>query len=180
MHLATAPSKSNAAYLAVDAAIADVRACAGPAAPPHLRDAHYPGAAALGHGSTTVYAHDAPNAVAAQQYPPDELVGRDYYAPTQFGHEKNVTRRLEILRGLVRGTSGGSRGRGTPPGSGATSRLPGPSRPPLHADYRERGRTTSTGNPLVDRSGNRAIYLTERTATQRRPARHGGAPLWTS
>ncbi|GAA2506837.1 hypothetical protein GCM10009859_02150 [Kocuria salsicia] len=106
VHLATAP-KSNAAYLAVDAAIADVRAGRAGPVPPHLRDAHYPGAAALGHGAHYVYAHDAPNAVAAQQYPPDELVGRDYYAPTQFGHEKNVTRRLEILRGLVRGTGGG-------------------------------------------------------------------------
>ncbi|QMS57051.1 Replication-associated recombination protein A [Kocuria varians] len=105
-HLATAP-KSNAAYLAVDAAIADVRAGRAGPVPRHLRDAHYPGAAELGHGAHYVYSHDAPNAVAAQQYPPDELVGRDYYAPTQFGHEKNVARRLEVLRGLVRGTGGG-------------------------------------------------------------------------
>ncbi|RKQ37125.1 replication-associated recombination protein A [Kocuria tytonis] len=106
-HLATAP-KSNAAYLAVDAAIADVRAGRAGPVPPHLRDAHYPGAGQLGHGRGYVYAHDAPNAVAAQQYPPDELVGRDYYEPTPYGHEKQVSRRVEILREMVRGPGHGS------------------------------------------------------------------------
>ncbi|WP_439108836.1 replication-associated recombination protein A [Kocuria tytonicola] len=106
-HLATAP-KSNASYLAVDAAITDVRAGRAGAVPPHLRDAHYPGAGQLGHGRGYVYAHDAPNAVAAQQYPPDELVGRDYYTPTPYGHEKQVSRRLEILRDMVRGPGRGS------------------------------------------------------------------------
>jgi len=101
-HLATAP-KSNASYLAVDAAIADVRAGRAGPVPPHLRDAHYPGAADLGHGHGYRYAHDAPNAVATQQYPPDELVGRDYYTPTPYGHEKQVSHRLEILRHMVRG-----------------------------------------------------------------------------
>lgn len=103
VHLATAP-KSNASYMALNRAIADVRAGGAGPVPPHLRDAHYPGAAELGHGKHYVYAHDTPHAVATQQYPPDELVGRDYYRPTQFGHEKNVAKRLEILRSMVRGT----------------------------------------------------------------------------
>ena len=62
-HLATAP-KSNASYTAVNEAIADVRAGHTGAVPAHLRDAHYPGAAALGHGQGYVYSHDEPHAVA--------------------------------------------------------------------------------------------------------------------
>ena len=104
-HLATAP-KSNAAYLAIGEAIADVRAGRAGPVPPHLRDAHYPGAQELGHGHGYRYSHDAPHAVAEQQYPPDELVGRDYYRPTDYGHEKQVSRRVEILRHMVRGSSG--------------------------------------------------------------------------
>ncbi|GAA4981339.1 replication-associated recombination protein A [Kineococcus glutinatus] len=102
VHLATAP-KSNASYLAVDAAIADVRAGRGGAVPGHLRDAHYAGAQRLGHGRGYVYAHDAPRGVAQQQYPPDELVGRDYYRPTDRGHEAALRERVERLRRLVRG-----------------------------------------------------------------------------
>ena len=72
VHLATAP-KSNAAYLGIDRALADVRAGRIGSVPAHLRDAHYPGARDLGHGTGYVYAHDEPHGVAAQQYLPDEL-----------------------------------------------------------------------------------------------------------
>ena len=71
--------------------------------PIHLRDGHYKGAAALGHGDGYLYAHDQPNAVASQQYPPDVLVGKDYYRPTMYGHEKQLSHRVDILRGMVRG-----------------------------------------------------------------------------
>ena len=101
-HLATAP-KSNAAYLAIDEAIADVRAGRAGPVPPHLRDSHYPGANELGHGAGYVYAHDTPNAVATQQYPPDELVGKDYYRPTGYGHERDLAQRVIRLRDIVRG-----------------------------------------------------------------------------
>ncbi|MCJ8504412.1 replication-associated recombination protein A [Kocuria flava] len=101
-HLATAP-KSNAAYTAIDAAIADVRAGRAGPVPPHLRDAHYPGAGQLGHGRGYVYAHDEPTGVATQQYPPDELVGTDYYRPADRGRERQIAERLQILRGIVRG-----------------------------------------------------------------------------
>jgi putative ATPase len=101
-HLATAP-KSNAAYTAINEAIADVRAGRAGPVPLHLRDAHYPGAGQLGHGRGYVYSHDEPNGVAAQQYPPDELVGRDYYRPTEHGREREIAHRLGILRGIVRG-----------------------------------------------------------------------------
>ncbi|MFZ5872123.1 MAG: replication-associated recombination protein A, partial [Actinomycetota bacterium] len=94
VHIATAP-KSNASYLAISDAIADVRAGRGGPVPPHLRDAHYPGAKALGHGRGYLYAHDAPHGVAAQQYAPDDLVGREYYVPTDRGFEASVRSRLE-------------------------------------------------------------------------------------
>ncbi|WP_427007455.1 replication-associated recombination protein A [Pseudarthrobacter sp. H2] len=103
VHLATAP-KSNAAYLGINKAVADVRAGLGNGVPAHLRDAHYPGSKQLGHGQGYKYAHDAPHSVAAQQYPPDDLVGRDYYEPTANGAERDIATRLERLRKIIRGT----------------------------------------------------------------------------
>lgn len=102
VHVATA-AKSNAAYLGINAAIADIRAGKGTTIPAHLRDAHYPGSKQLGHGKGYKYAHDEPHGVANQQYPPDDLVGRDYYRPTEFGAEKEVASRLEKLRRIIRG-----------------------------------------------------------------------------
>ena len=102
VYLATAP-KSNASYLGVDKAIADVRAGRMGRVPKHLRDAHYPGAKRLGHGKGYRYAHDAPYGVAEQQYLPDELRGTRYYAPTGNGYERELTARLERLRALLEG-----------------------------------------------------------------------------
>jgi putative ATPase len=102
VHLATAP-KSNAAYLGINQAIADVRAGLGNGIPAHLRDAHYPGSKQLGHGKGYKYAHDSPHSVAAQQYPPDDLVGRNYYEPTANGAERDIATRLERLRKIIRG-----------------------------------------------------------------------------
>ncbi|MET4096595.1 replication-associated recombination protein A [Arthrobacter sp. UYCu712] len=102
VHLATAP-KSNAAYMGINQAIADVRAGLGNGIPAHLRDAHYPGSKQLGHGKGYIYAHDAPHAVATQQYPPDDLVGRNYYVPTANGAERDISTRLERLRRIIRG-----------------------------------------------------------------------------
>jgi len=102
VYLATAP-KSNAAYMALDAAIADVRAGKIGRVPKPLRDAHYPGAKRLGHGKGYKYSHDAEFGVAQQQYLPDELVGTEYYTPTANGNERDVAARLEKLRGIIRG-----------------------------------------------------------------------------
>lgn len=104
IHLATAP-KSNAVIGAIDAAMADVRAGGVGEVPKHLRDGHYAGARGLGNGVGYRYAHDAPAGVATQQYPPDELVGRDYYAPSGHGHERELSARVTRLRSIVRGTS---------------------------------------------------------------------------
>jgi len=102
VHLATAP-KSNRAYAGIDAALADVRAGKVGVVPAHLRDAHYAGAEKLGHGAGYRYAHDAPHAIAAQQYLPDELAGRRYYDPSDRGFEKQVTDRLERIRQILDG-----------------------------------------------------------------------------
>lgn len=99
--VATAP-KSNATYLAIDRAIADVRAGRGGAVPEHLRDAHYAGAKTLGHGDGYLYAHDQPQHVAAQQYLPDDLEGTQYYVPTENGHEAMLTKRLGVIRNLLK------------------------------------------------------------------------------
>ena len=99
--VATAP-KSNATYLAIDRAIADVRAGRGGAVPEHLRDAHYAGAKSLGHGDGYLYAHDQPHHVAAQQYLPDDLEGARYYEPTENGHEAMLTKRLGVIRNLLK------------------------------------------------------------------------------
>ncbi|WP_323958535.1 AAA family ATPase [Arthrobacter sp. JZ12] len=101
VHIATAP-KSNAAYNGINRAIADVRAGRGQGIPAHLRDAHYPGARQLGHGKGYVYSHDEPHGIASQQYAPDDLVGTDYYLPTDRGAERAVAARLEKLRSIIR------------------------------------------------------------------------------
>ncbi len=100
--LAVAP-KSNAVIKAIDAASADVRAGKIGPVPSHLRDAHYGGSTALGHGKGYRYAHDAPFGVAEQQYAPDVVAGAAYYQPTSLGAEASVKERWERLRRIVRG-----------------------------------------------------------------------------
>ncbi|MFD5864323.1 replication-associated recombination protein A [Agromyces sp. NPDC127015] len=102
VHLATAP-KSNAAYLGIDQAIADVRAGKAGRVPKHLRDAHYPGAKRLGHGKGYRYPHDNAIGVVAQEYLPDTLRGAVYYEPTEHGNEREVSARLAKIRRIVRG-----------------------------------------------------------------------------
>jgi putative ATPase len=103
IHLALAP-KSNAVVTAIDSALADVRAGQAGSVPPALRDGHYPGAAKLGHAQRYRYPHDAAEGVVGQQYPPDELVGRDYYQPQSRGAERHLSERLAKLRTVIRGS----------------------------------------------------------------------------
>ena len=102
VHLACAP-KSNAAYMALDAAIADVRNGNTGRVPKHLRDAHYPGAKRLGHGKGYKYPHDDALGVLAQDYLPAELRTTRYYRPTEHGNERDVSARLAKLRKIVHG-----------------------------------------------------------------------------
>jgi putative ATPase len=102
IYLATT-AKSNAAYVGIDAAIADIRSGGFGRVPLHLRDAHYPGAKRLGHGRGYVYPHDNEFGVVTQQYLPDELRGRRYYAPKTLGAERDVSARLERIRRILDG-----------------------------------------------------------------------------
>ncbi|OBJ10076.1 AAA family ATPase [Mycobacterium sp. 1482292.6] len=107
VYLATAP-KSNAVTTALGAAMSDIRAGKAGLVPPHLRDGHYSGAAGLGNAQGYKYSHDHPDGVVAQQYPPDELVGVDYYRPTGRGGEREMTGRLDRLRAIIRNKRGRS------------------------------------------------------------------------
>ncbi len=105
IHLALAP-KSNAVISAIDEALADVRAGLATSAPPALRDGHYAGAKKLGHAEAYIYPHSLAEGVASQQYPPDELVGKDYYRPTERGTERHISERLSKLRSVIRARKG--------------------------------------------------------------------------
>src|SRR3954471_6212433 len=97
-YLACAP-KSNAATIAIGEAVDDIRAGRSLPVPVHLRDKHYQGAKKLGHGEGYEYAHNAPDAVAAQDY---LGVDRTYYRPTDRGFEKELAERLEHTRMKLR------------------------------------------------------------------------------
>jgi putative ATPase len=101
VHLATAP-KSNAVTTALGAAMNDIKAGKAGLVPAHLRDGHYSGAAALGNAQGYRYPHDDPDGVVPQQYAPDDLVGVDYYRPTNHGAERDIAGRIEKLRAILR------------------------------------------------------------------------------
>nr|WP_050792757.1 replication-associated recombination protein A [Gordonia neofelifaecis] len=108
IHLATAP-KSGAVTSALGKAMTDVAAGKAGNVPAHLRDGHYAGAKKLGNAVGYRFPHDDPDGVLAQQYAPDELVGVDYYEPTDHGFERELAPRVGRLRSIVRGLT--SRGR---------------------------------------------------------------------
>ena len=97
-YLACAP-KSNAATLAIGEARDDVREGRLLPVPVHLRDSHYPGAKRLGHGGDYEYAHDSPDAVAAQDY---LGIDREYYRPVGRGFEQELQARLGSIRARLR------------------------------------------------------------------------------
>jgi putative ATPase len=105
IYLALAP-KSNACTTAIGAARRDVREKAVIPVPRHLQDKHYAGAKRLGRGEGYEYAHNAPDAIAAQDY---LGVEKDYYEPTDRGLERELAERLaEIRRRLRNGREAGS------------------------------------------------------------------------
>ncbi|MEG1159673.1 MAG: replication-associated recombination protein A [Acidaminococcaceae bacterium] len=86
-YLAKAP-KSNSCYLAIAAALSDVKNKHCGSVPAHLKDAHYAGASKLAHGQGYLYPHDYPEGYVKQQYLPDELKNVSYYVPKSIGAEK--------------------------------------------------------------------------------------------
>jgi putative ATPase len=104
-YLACAP-KSNAATVAIGEALTDVREGRLLPVPVHLQDRHYPGAKRLGHGEGYEYAHDAQDAVAAQDY---LGVDREYYRPVDRGFERELAQRLEKIREKLRQARGNVR-----------------------------------------------------------------------
>ena len=96
-YIASAP-KSNAAYLAIDRALADVRSKDCGEVPKHLRDAHYKGAKALGHGEGYIYPHERAEHFVRQQYLPSAMKDARYYEPTELGAEKQLRDRLKHFR----------------------------------------------------------------------------------
>ncbi|CAM3819342.1 replication-associated recombination protein A [Mesobacillus zeae] len=77
--------KSNTAYLAIDSALADIRAGKSGDVPDHLRDGHYKGAKELGRGIGYQYPHDFEGGWVKQQYLPDKLKNKVYYHPKKTG-----------------------------------------------------------------------------------------------
>jgi putative ATPase len=89
VHLATAP-KSNASYVGLNEATADVQNLPAGEVPIHLRDGHNRAAASLGHGEGYRYPHNHPGGHVDQQYLPDEVAQRRYYRPTSHGDERRI------------------------------------------------------------------------------------------
>ncbi|MFG1614957.1 replication-associated recombination protein A [Nonomuraea wenchangensis] len=102
IHCALAP-KSNAVVKAIGAAIGDVRKGLIGQVPGHLRDAHYGGAAKLGHGDGYKYPHDFDHGLVRQDYAPEQVRERRYYEPTRHGAEAPVAERWAKIREFLRG-----------------------------------------------------------------------------
>ena len=97
LYIATAP-KSNSVITGIDAALAHIETNPPQPVPTHLRDAHYRGARALGHGRGYKYPHDFPGAYVDQQYLPDDLIDTAFYSPGRQGYEETIGKRLNHWR----------------------------------------------------------------------------------
>lgn len=97
-YVACAP-KSNAACEAIFAAKAEIEKSGNLPVPAHLQDAHYKGAAKLGHGTGYKYAHDYPNHYVEQQYLPYELTGKKFYEPSWNGYEEKIREHMRKIKG---------------------------------------------------------------------------------
>ncbi|MGM0396711.1 MAG: replication-associated recombination protein A [Bacillota bacterium] len=97
LYVATAP-KSNKAYLGIDKALSDIRNEEIGAVPLHLKDSHYGGAKALGHGKTYLYPHDYPGGHVEQTYLPEGMEDKVYYEPTENGYEKKIKDEMKKMR----------------------------------------------------------------------------------
>ena len=96
-YVACAP-KSNAAYMAIQSAMENVKTTRTMPVPVHLQDRHYKGAAKLGHGEGYKYAHDYPKHYVNQQYLPDGMEGTIFYEPSDNGYEKQIKEHMKWLK----------------------------------------------------------------------------------
>ena len=96
-YVASAP-KSNAVYKAIDEALMYVKNNPAGPIPAHLQDAHYKGAAKLGHGLNYKYAHEYKNHYVVQQYMPDGMEDVSFYRPTENGYEADIIKHLARIR----------------------------------------------------------------------------------
>ncbi len=96
-YVACAP-KSNACCQMISQAMAEVERSGNLPVPVHLQDAHYKGAAKLGHGTGYKYAHDYPNHYVEQQYLPYELDGKEFYKPSGNGYEVKIREHMKRIR----------------------------------------------------------------------------------
>jgi putative ATPase len=96
-YIATAP-KSNSSVVAIEEAMRAVQETPNITIPVHLKDAHYKGAAKLGHGQGYLYAHDYPDHYVEQQYLPYELDGKEFYRPSGNGYEVKIKEHMRRLR----------------------------------------------------------------------------------
>ncbi len=95
-YCATSP-KSNASYIAIDAALDDIKNGRIEPVPKHLRDAHYKGAKQMGHGEGYIYPHDCENQVAKQEY---LGVEKQYYQPVDIAFESKIKQRIAYFAKL--------------------------------------------------------------------------------
>lgn len=102
MYVAGAP-KSNACVKAIGEAMQTVAQTGNLPIPAHLQDAHYKGAAKLGHGTGYLYAHDYPGNYVEQQYLPYELSGKEFYHPSGNGYEVKVKEHMRKIRQQAKG-----------------------------------------------------------------------------
>ena len=96
-YLATAP-KSNASYIGIDEALAEVRKSGALPVPLHVRNAPTRLMKELGYHKGYKYAHDFKEGFVEQEYLPDQLSGKKYYRPAGHGYEKYINERMEFLR----------------------------------------------------------------------------------
>lgn len=96
-YIATAP-KSNASCVAIEEAMRAVNDTENVTIPIHLKDAHYKGAAKLGHGVDYKYAHDYKNHYVKQQYLPYELEGKKFYHISDMGYEAKIKEHMKRIK----------------------------------------------------------------------------------
>lgn len=96
-YVACAP-KSNSSCNAIFEAMKEIEQTGNLPIPAHLQDAHYKGAAKLGHGTGYKYAHDYPNHYVEQQYLPYELNGKEFYRPSGNGYEVKIKEHLKRIK----------------------------------------------------------------------------------